>query len=153
MTSRKNYEPKPEYGAVSCRIAASFLVIGLFVASQGCGSSKGLIHLTGRVSLPDGSPLVGARLIFRSNGSGDFSATTDENGNYSAGSTSGTKGIAPGDYVVTLVEYRDPDHPKPMRINAKYTQVKTSGLQVTVPAKSNTFDIMLDPPVEKKESG
>jgi hypothetical protein len=131
-------------------MTAGFLMIGLSIVVLGCGSSRGLKQLTGRVSLADGSPLVGARLIFRSNESGNFSATTDKNGNYSAGSTSGTKGIAPGTYVVTVLEYRDPDHPKPMKINAKYTQVKASGIQVTVPAERNTFDITLDPPTENK---
>ena len=125
-------------------------MIGLSTVVQGCGSSKGLKQLTGRVTLADGSPLVGARLIFRSDESGNFSAATDKDGSYSAGSATGTKGIARGTYVVTVLEYRDPDHPKPTRINAKYTQVKASGLQVTVPTEGNTFDIKLDPPVENK---
>jgi hypothetical protein len=128
-------------------MTAGFLAIGLYAVVPGCGGSGGLKQLTGRVTLADGSPLVGARLIFRSNESGNFSATTDENGDYAVGSTSGAKGIAPGTYVVTVVEFRDPDHPKPTKFNTKYTQVKTSGVQVTVPAEGSKFDIMLDPPL------
>lgn len=150
--SRRSFDARLKTRAIVCRATAGLLMIGSCVFVQGCGNPKGLKPLRGRVTLADGLPLVGARLIFRSNeNSENFSATTDKNGDYAAGSTSGTKGIAPGSYTVTMVEYRDPDHPKPPKINSKYTQVKSSGLHVTVPAESNTFNVKLDPPAEAKE--
>ncbi len=44
-----------------------------------------LESLSGRVTLADGSPLVRARVIFRSEDGGEnFSAITDEDGKYKA---------------------------------------------------------------------
>ena len=125
-------------------------MIGLSVATQGCGKSQGLERLTGRVTLSNGAPLVGARLIFQpsdtnTNELKESSATTDKEGYYSAGRDG--RGIAPGAYLVSVIEnVGNLDHPAPPRINAKYSQVKKSGLQITVPTEGHTYDIVLDPP-------
>jgi hypothetical protein len=118
---------------------------------QGCGTARRLEKLTGRVTRSNGDPLVGARLIFHPSDSNsnetNYSATTDKDGTYSAGSAAVGGGIAHGKYVVSVIEnVGNPDHPAAPKINSKYSQVKKSGLQVTVPTEGNKYDIVLDPP-------
>ena len=127
--------------------AKRLFLFGLLVVASGCGGSGGLEELSGHVTLTDGSPLVRARVIFRSNEAGNFSARTDGEGNYTAGSASGVEGIAPGTYKVTIMEYQgDMDHPTPPKVALKYGLVRKSGLQVTVPAEGGTYDIVLEAP-------
>jgi len=128
--------------------ARRLFLFGLIVVICGCGGSGGLESLSGRVTLADGSPLVRARVIFRSEDGGEnFSAITDEDGNYTAGKPSGDEGIAAGAYQVTIMENRgDTDHPAPPKINPKYGIVRKSGLQVTVPAEGGTYDMVLEAP-------
>ena len=77
----------------------------------------------------------------------NYSATTDKDGYYSAGSVTDGDEIAPGEYVVSVIEnVGNQDHPAPPKINVKYSQVKKSGLQVTVPTEGHKYDIVLDPP-------
>jgi hypothetical protein len=133
------------------KITTLLLVIGVSAATQGCSNSHRLEKLTGRVTLSNGAPLVGARLIFHPNDTNSnemksSSATTDKDGYYSAGSVTDGGGIAPGEYMVSVIEnVGNQDHPTPPKINAKYSQVKKSGLQVTVPTEGHTYDIVLDP--------
>ena len=142
---------QPACGPIVHKISTVLLVIGLFFATQGCGRSHRLEKLTGRVTLSKGAPLVGARLVFHSNDANSnemkYFATTDKDGYYSAGSVTDSGGIAPGEYVVSVIEsVGNQDHPAPPKINAKYSQVKKSGLQITVPTEGHTYDIVLDPP-------
>jgi len=111
-----------------------------------------LEKLTGRVTLSNGAALVGARLIFHPNDANSndtkySSATTDKDGYYSAGSVTDGDGIPPGEYVVSVIEnVGNQDHPMPSKINVKYSQMKKSGLQVTVPTEGHKYDIVLDSP-------
>jgi hypothetical protein len=147
---RKSSRFRSECGPVLRKVTTVLLVIGLSAVAQGCGKSQRLEKLTGRVTLSNGAPLVGARLIFQSNDMNtnelkNSSATTDKDGHYSAGMDG--RGIAPGEYVVSVIEnVGNLDHPAPPKINAKYSQVKKSGLRVTVPTEDHKYDIVLDPP-------
>jgi hypothetical protein len=111
-----------------------------------------LEKLAGRVTISNGAPLSGARLIFHANGTSSnemnyLSAATDKDGYYSAGSVANGEGIPPGEYAVSVIEsVGNQDHPLPSKINIKYSQAKKSGLQVTVPTEGHKYDIVLDPP-------
>lgn len=146
-TSRRKFRVQLVCAFAFGKLITRGLLVATIAVAVGCGKSSRLENLTGRVTASsDGSPVVGGRLIFHSDGAKNFSATTDQNGYYSAGSIPGGEGIAAGKYVITVVEFTDLEHPKPSKINVKYSQVRTSGLQVDVPAKDDKFDIVLDPP-------
>jgi Carboxypeptidase regulatory-like domain len=123
-------------------------LVALLAAAAGCGSSD-RIGVTGRVTHRDGSPLVGARVTFRSPQTGKTaSGFTDQDGNYELGTTTPGEGIPPGGYYVTVLEDRGPiENRKPPTVNEKYTLPDLSGLLFKVePAGARTFDIVVDPP-------
>lgn len=111
----------------------------------GCGDA-GLSKVSGTVLRHDGSPLAGARVVFRAAETGtSANGMTDSNGNYVLGSMTQGDGISPGEYQVYILEDRGGwDSPKPRTINPIYENAKTSGLTCVVEAgKPTTFDIEL----------
>jgi Carboxypeptidase regulatory-like domain len=124
------------------------LMLSAVLALSGCGNS-GRVGVTGQVKRKDGSPLVGARVTFRSPGTGKTaSGFTDENGNYVLGTSTPGEGLLPDGYYVTVIEDRGPlENRKPPTVSDKYTRPDTSGLLCKVePGGSTTFNIVLDPP-------
>lgn len=119
--------------------------LGLLIA-VGCNSSDRSI-VTGTVLRTDGSPVAGARVIFRSPSSGESAnGTTNQEGFYKLGTVEHGDGIPPGDYGIMVLENRgDWDNPKPPTIATKYESAKTSGLTFTVePNSRETCDLKLD---------
>jgi len=128
-------------------------VLLIFLATiVGCGGSD-RIGITGRVTRKDGSPLVGAKVTFRSPNTG-MSAIgyTDTDGRYQLGTASAGEGIPPEGYYITVFEDRGPiTSPTPPTVSEKYTSYSDSGLKFKVePGGETTFDMVLDPPTSER---
>lgn len=76
-----------------------------FLALAGCSGSSDLVPVSGKVTL-NGSPLPAVRVVFYQPGAGpdrSFHAVTDAQGQYSLTTMQkDDKGVAPGQYTVTL---------------------------------------------------
>jgi hypothetical protein len=115
--------------------------------ATGCGSDR--LHVGGRVARNDGSPVVGARVYFRSPETGQAAtAYTDQEGRYALGTSEVGEGVLPGEYYVLVSEDRGPRTKlRPRTVHAKYESPDTSPLKFTVePGGETTYDIVLDPP-------
>jgi hypothetical protein len=107
-----------------------------------------LAKVAGTVLRQDGTPLVGARVIARSEETGkSANGQTDADGHFELGKEIAGEGIAPGNYYVIVLEERgDEINPRPATIAAKYSKPATSGLKFGVQAgEKKTFDMKLDP--------
>ena len=123
-------------------------VLLVLVAVIGCGSSD-RIGITGRVTRTDGTPLVGAKVTFRSPRTGRTAiGFTDEGGRYDLGTATAGEGVPPEGYYVTVFEDRGPiASMKPPTVSEKYTSYADSGLRFKVEVGGETtFDMVLDPP-------
>jgi hypothetical protein len=97
----------------------------------------------------DGSPLVGARITFRSPESGKSAmGFTDSDGRYTLGTERPGEGVLPGKYEITVFEDRGPDTKlRPRTIHPGYEAIQTTPLKFTVEASGNaTYDMVLLPP-------
>lgn len=95
----------------------------------------------------DGTPLVGARVMARSNETGKSAyGQTNAKGYFELGGSEQGDGIPPGDYYVTIVEdFGDADNPRKPTISNKYRNPATSGLNLSLKAGENTvLDAKLD---------
>lgn len=117
------------------------------VALAGCGSS-GLTTVSGTVKL-DGKPLDGASVTFQPVKAGPVgTATTAADGSFTV-MTGAQKGLAPGEYEVSVVKTGPlppptPQNPEPIppRITPdKYASGKTSGFKYTVPGGAANFEL------------
>ena len=122
---------------------AVFLVVGVFV---GCGGSD-RATVSGTLLHQDGTPLVGARVIARSDATGKSAyGQTNGKGYFELGGAKEGDGIPPGDYYVTIVEdFGDENNPRPASISNKYRNPNTSGLGLSVKAgEEAVLDAKLD---------
>jgi len=136
----------------SCSTAFGFVNGAILLAGLlpliGCGNSD-RTQISGHVTHKDGSPLVGARVAFRSPETGQSAmGFTDANGRYMLGTSPAGEGVLPGQYEVTVAEDRGPvTNPRPRTIHPGYEAPQTSPLKVTVePGGSMTYDIVVQPP-------
>jgi len=128
-------------------ITGSLLVCAVSLMVTGCGSDR--VDVGGTVTRTDGSPVIGARVTFRSPDTGHTaSGVTDQQGRYQLGTSAVGEGILPGGYYVVVQEDRGSwDEPSPPTIDPKYARPATSGLAFKVePGGNNTFNIEVDPP-------
>lgn len=126
------------------------LVLSVLIASgaSGCGDPD-RAQVRGRVVRTDGTPVVGARVIFRSPETGkSANGLTDEDGAYSLGVMRKGDGIPSGEYVVTVVEdLGNWENPKPPTIHPNYRHPDRSQLTATLePGTSLTYDLELKKP-------
>lgn len=113
-------------------LAAALLIAAL---SCGCGPS-GQGSVEGRVTVEGGAPLVGARVVFRSQEAGaTASGVTDADGRYQLAASGAEAGVPPAEYQVAIIEsLGDWDAPKPRAAAARFAELQTSGLTVKVAA-------------------
>lgn len=137
---QKMYLAKPPYPT---QVAVA---LALLLALVGCTDSN-KIKVTGKVTRTDGSSVVGAMIMARSNKTGkSANGNTDSDGNYVLGTIDKGDGIEPGDYYVIISENRGSyDSPRPRTFSGKYERPRTSGLQLLVkPDEDTVNDIVLD---------
>lgn len=145
-------------------LAHAALVAGLLLGA-GCGGNDDgrprRYPLTGVVTL-GGEPVEGATVMFVAvDGKGGAAGRTDAQGRYAATTFNPGDGAVPGEYLVTVSKYempsefpdeaedspgQDQEHlPPPTNlVPAKYADVQTSGLTVSVVEGKNSFDIALE---------
>ena len=137
------------------------LVLGLCLAvTAGCGDGgEGGTTVSGKVTVA-GAPLTGGTIMFQpvTGGGGEANGMIMADGKYAV------KGVAPGEYKVTVdtdslrsaasqVKLPGGATPPPssaqlngltyVKIDPKYSKAATSGLATTVGTKSHTYDIDL----------
>ena len=129
------------------RTTPGLLLVCLF-AGCGGGTDDGpeLAPVWGTVTL-DGEPLVEARVIFTPAGGGRAAiGVTDDRGVYKLAYVADRMGTPPGEYVVKISTYREPEEDeesgemsptRPETVPAMYNQPST--LRVTVPADDYNF--------------
>jgi hypothetical protein len=124
------------------------MLIATLLPCLGCGDSD-RTAVVGRVTRRDGSPVVGARIAFRSPATGQTAiGFTDDDGRYTLGTSRAAEGVLPGEYEVTVSEDRGPImNPRPRTIHPGYEAAQTSPLKFTVePGGEMTYDFALQPP-------
>ena len=129
----------------------------LLFAVVGCGGGTPKYPVHGKVTLPDGSPFVGATVEFvAKEGIHGASGSVESDGTYTLSSEGIDDGAPPGVYRVRLIapdedetgnaEDDDPGFRRRKRpqFPRKYQSIETSGLEFTVSdAGDNNFDIAL----------
>ncbi len=134
------------------KLRAVYVLCGLIaVVTCGCGDPD-RAQVSGRVVRTDGTPVVGARVIFRSPATGKCAnGLTNDIGEYSLGVMKKGDGIPSGEYVVTVVEdLGNWENPKPATIHPNYRHPDRSGLKATLtPGTSLTYDLELKLPPGK----
>jgi hypothetical protein len=128
---------------------ATVLLAGVVAAAGGCGSGLRTHPVEGTVTTHEGRPLAGAQVIWqRIDPPLTATAITDESGRYRVGTRRPADGAPPGRYRVKLVEPQadDIDAAPAERIPRRYRALESSGLERTVEAGRNRFDIRLEPP-------
>lgn len=136
-------------------IAISFL--GLIALIAGCGMGGNTLPVTGKVTYPDGTPVVGARLTFESTTQPiSATGTTDANGVYKMTTYETGDGVIPGEHRVLVVPPPQPTpeleegkpviyKPEPPAFDLKYSKFETSGLTYNA-TKAGTYDITVEKP-------
>jgi len=109
----------------------------------GCGGGMNTHPVSGKVTMPDGSPAKGGSVIFEQQSSKPISCigVIKPDGTYSVEVDESNSGAPEGTYKVTVV--MDDESGKSL-VNAKYTSVESTPLTFTVKPGSNTFDIKLE---------
>ena len=132
----------------SCRVLLRWSLLPVLLGLAGCSVAE-RIDITGRVTRNNGSPLVGAKVTFRSPETGRSAiGYTDANGKYTLGTTTPGEGIPLGGYYVTVEEDRGPvTSMKPPTVSVKYASYADSGLKFRLTeGGATTYDMVLDPP-------
>lgn len=128
------------------RLLTASATLTLFaLITAGCGGSS-RAQVSGTVTRQDGSPLVNARVIARSEEGKTANGATDTQGHYSLGVELPGDGVPPGKFSVAIVEqFADEDVATSPTIASKYSRPNTSGLSFEVAAgEIKTFDMTLE---------
>ncbi len=142
-------EPGPSRSSPGGWMAAVLLAGGVAAAAGGCGSGLRTHPVEGTVTTPEGTPLAGVQVIWqRIDQPLMCTAITDESGRYRVGTRRPADGAPPGRYRVKLVEPQagDIDAAPAERVPPRYRNLESSGLEWTVEAGRNRFDIRLESP-------
>jgi hypothetical protein len=132
------------------------IAVVLLLALAGCGSGNPPTYpVTGKVTLPDGSPLAGASVEFETKGPDgkivNARGETDAAGIYKLTTFTSGDGALAGEHRVIVAPPADTTPrnmesggPPPLVMDRKYMSYGTSGLSFTVkPEPGNTCDIPL----------
>jgi hypothetical protein len=136
---------RPGISSRFCCIAA------LAVLAAGCGKGIGAKPVSGKVTYPDGTPVVGARVVFDSPDlKSNAEATTDEQGVYQLTTQDPNDGAIPGKYRA-IVMHQSLDGKS--KLDKKYSDYATSGLEFTVGEDGGIFPIQVEPAGTFPDSG
>ena len=128
------------------RIPRAGAAFGVLLFALGCGGGD-RAEVSGKVTRADGSPLVGARVIARSDATGkSASGITDDDGNYVLSTVEPGDGVPAGDYKASIIEYRGTgDNMRPASISLKYGNPDESGLAFAISGgEEKVFDVVVD---------
>lgn len=129
------------------RVPRTCAAFGALLLALGCGGGdRGAV--SGKVTRPDGSPLVGARVIARADATGkSANGITDNDGQYVLSTVEPGDGVLAGDYKASIIEYRGMgDNMRPASISLKYGNPDESGLAFVLSGgEEKVFDVVVDP--------
>lgn len=114
-----------------------------------CVGCSDRAYVQGQVIRTDGTPVVKARVVARSDETGvSGHGLTNDSGNYSLGVMEKGDGLPPGKYTVVVVEdLGDVTNPKPPTVHPNYRHPTTSGLSLTLePREKRAYDLELKLP-------
>ncbi len=133
--------------------ACAIALVCTITASGGCGSPYPTCPVSGKVTLPDGTPLAGGTVTFEQiDAEKPISATgqIDDQGNFRLGTTRSGDGALEGTYAVVVAppSILDVDRRgQSVAIDPKYRRFETSGLRFEVGReKENIFEIVVTLP-------
>ena len=108
----------------------------------GCGKAEApQAFVTGTVMM-DGTPLDGARLVFAPESGVYCGAVTDDAGHYELLAKSGTPGVPPGKYAVSISTDLNGTHtPGAERVPPKYNSYSTLSAEVEAGTNERNFDL------------
>ncbi|MDR2704267.1 MAG: carboxypeptidase-like regulatory domain-containing protein [Planctomycetaceae bacterium] len=110
-----------------------FLIICCTVI--GCNSGPNTASVSGVVTI-DGEPVQGVHLKFSpKSGERPSVGYTNERGEYTLLFTQDQKGCIPGEHVVTINAYRDPENENSQYLPAKYNQSATENPELNIEIK------------------
>lgn len=127
-------------------------VCGFAAALPGCGGGPKMAPVTGRVSYPDGSPVVAGKVLLVPDDPTAPSAVAElePDGSFAAFTDRPGDGARLGTYKVSVQPPGDDYSAKnPRPIDLKYEDPATSGFTVTVEDKPNTLDLTVTRPGQK----
>jgi hypothetical protein len=143
-------------GSARLRLVKSVGWLAGFVLLAGCGSGKKLqtYDVTGTVMFPNGKPVAGGIVTFRSyDQKVSASGIIEEDGTCRMGTFQPGDGAVAGRHGVAIaapaIQRDDSDPPggSEVRIARKFSSPGTSGLEFTVtPGQSNAFTFQVTPP-------
>lgn len=136
-----------------------YLLVAIVLAVMaGCGESRGLVPVKGRVTFSGGPPPKPGRLSFGPMSAADGfvqrpgHASFDADGNFAATSYQEGDGLTPGKYRVTVMcVERDPS-PVPGGLEAvTYVAPGYKGQEFAVAIGNRTIDLNIDVPLKKRK--
>jgi len=132
------------------RMFSVVVASALIAVTTGCGSGDNRVQVTGTVTYADGTPVTGevATLAFQPTGTGPDSGkpangTIEPDGSFQLMTTRPGDGVAPGDYKVVLLVWKDYRSKTPA-VPSQYTEAATTPLQAKVTADARHFDFSVD---------
>jgi hypothetical protein len=146
--------------SLRCDKRWSYLAAGvaLLLLPAGCGGDQPRVYQAGgKVTLPDGTPLAGARVEFQPTDNLHLISASGEvqpDGTFELTTFSAGDGAVAGEYRVAVMPPRpagDPDEwvgRPPSPIDRRYSSFENSGLrfEVSTLAAENQFQIVVQPP-------
>jgi hypothetical protein len=129
------------------RVPRTCAAFGALLLALGCGGGD-RAEVSGKVTRADGSPLVGARVIARSDATGkSANGVTDNDGHYFLSMVEPGDGVPAGDYKASIIEFRGTgDNMRPASISLKYGNPDESGLAFAISGgEEKVFDVVVDP--------
>jgi hypothetical protein len=129
------------------RVPRTCAAFGALLLALGCGGGD-RAEVSGKVTRADGSPLVGARVIARSDATGkSANGVTDYDGHYVLSMVEPGDGVPAGDYKASIIEFRGTgDNMRPASISLKYGNPDESGLAFAISGgEEKVFDVVVDP--------
>ncbi len=125
----------------------SAAALSLVLIAAGCGQR--LHPVSGKVTLPDGSPTAGSMVVFEGNVGGQaISARGDvgPDGSYSMSTHAPGDGVPAGSYRVSIAPppVTNADAPSAAPFHPRFSNVETSGLTFDVKPGNNDFPIRVE---------
>jgi hypothetical protein len=122
------------------------VMLVLLLVSAGCGQR--LHPVTGKVTLPDGSPVPGSMVVFEGQADGQAISARGEvaaDGSYSMSTNAPGDGVPAGNYRVSVAPppMVNADSPTPAPFHPRYSSVETPGLTFQVKPGKNEFPIQV----------
>jgi hypothetical protein len=128
---------------------ASLLVLFLMAVVSGCGPAGSMerpegLQVSGKITLPNGTPLGGGTLILRPE-AGIYGATAiiQADGSFKLADTSGLQEVVPGRYQV-FVSFPNPSHAAlAKKVNRRYQESDDVDSDVSILIEKPTDSLMI----------